>query len=403
MTRHVVERARHATHAAFFVFGFLMAVFGVHVPSIRTHYRLDDGTLAIALLGVAAGAVLCLALAGRVIAAFGARRVAAVAAGAMGIALALLLRFDTYPALLVTMVALGSAVGLFDVALNTEGSFIEATLGRKVMSLMHGMWSLGGMSGAALGAWMLERAIAPALQLQAVAAVVVLLAWAATTGMLPSHAAADGAGPSGGTGWRAMPPRTRRALLLLGLLAVLGLLAEGAIYDWSVLFLQRERGAAPALAALGFAAFSGAMALGRFGGDALRERLSAPSLLGFSAALAAAAMTVVLLVHDVRVALAGLALVGLGLANVIPILFVAASRIEGASPAAGIALVSSLGWIGIVLGPPLVGGVAQASSLTAGLALVVVASMALAASARHVAMPDPVRTSERPAASRCRI
>jgi fucose permease len=388
MTRHAVERARHATHAAFFVFGLLMAVFGVHVPSIRAHYRLDDGTLGIALLGVAVGAVLCLALAGRVIAALGARRVAAVAAGAMGIALALLLRFDSFAALLAAMVALGAAVGLFDVAINTEGSFIEAALERKVMSVMHGMWSLGGMTGASLGAWMLERAIAPAVQLQAVAAVVVALAWAAAASMLPTHAAADGAGPSGGTGWRAMPPRTRRALLLLGLLAVLGLLAEGAIYNWSVLFLQRERGAAPALAALGFAAFSGAMALGRFGGDALRERLPAPRLLAASAALAAAAMTAVLLVHDTRIALAGLALVGLGLANVIPILFVSASRIEGASPAAGIALVSSLGWVGDVLGPPLVGGVAQGVSLTAGLALVVVASMALAASAWHVATPD---------------
>jgi fucose permease len=383
---HAVERARHATHGAFFVFGFLMAMFGVHVPSIRAHFDLDDGTLAIALLGVAVGAVLCLALAGRVIAAFGARRVAAMAAGAMGLALALLMRSPGYAALLVAMVALGAAVGLFDVAINTEGSFIESALERKVMSTMHGMWSLGGMTGAALGAWMLERAIDPAVQLQGVAAVVVPMAWAAAAAMLPTHAPVAGAGPSGGTGWRAMPERARRALLLLGLLAVLGLLAEGAIYDWSVLFLQRERGAPPALAALGYAAFSAAMALGRFSGDALRERLPAPRLLAVSATLAAAAMTLVLLVHDMRVALAGLVLVGLGLANVIPILFVSAARIEGASPAAGIALVSSLGWVGVVLGPPLVGGVAQALSLSAGLALVVVASLALAGSARRVAV-----------------
>ena len=388
MTHHALQRARHATHLAFFVFGFLMAVFGVHVPSIRAHYRLDDGTLAIALLGVAVGAVLCLALAGRVIAAFGARRVAAAAASAMGAALAALLRFDSCAALLVAMVVLGAAVGLFDVAINTEGSFIEAALERKVMSLMHGMWSLGGMAGASLGAWMFERALAPAVQMQAVAVAVVLLAWAAAAGMLPTHATTAGGDDRGRTGWRAMTRHARRALLLLGLLAMLGLLAEGAIYDWSVLFLQRERGAEPALAALGFAAFSGAMALGRFGGDALRQRVPTPRLLAVSATLSAAAMSGVLLVPDVRVAMAGLALVGLGLANVIPILFVSASRIPGASPAAGIALVSSLGWVGVVLGPPLVGGVAQATSLTAGLTLVVVASLALAASARQVDMSD---------------
>ncbi|MDH5330447.1 MAG: MFS transporter, partial [Aquincola sp.] len=121
---------------------------------------------------------------------------------------------------------------------------------------------------------------------------------------------------------------------------------------------------------------------------ALRQRVPTPRLLAVSATLSAAAMSGVLLVPDVRVAMAGLALVGLGLANVIPILFVSASRIPGASPAAGIALVSSLGWVGVVLGPPLVGGVAQATSLTAGLTLVVVASLALAASARQVDMSD---------------
>jgi fucose permease len=211
-----------------------------------------------------------------------------------------------------------------------------------------------------------------------------VLALAASAGMLATHAVpTDASGAA--EGWRRMPAAARRTLLALGLLAVLGLLAEGAIYDWSVLFLQRERGAEPALAALGFAAFSAAMAAGRFGGDWLRARVAAARLLAASATLAAVSMAVVLAVDSVPAALAGLACVGLGLSNVIPILFVTASRIEGASAAAGIALVSSLGWLGIVMGPPLVGGVAQFSSLTAGFALVVIAALALAACARIVA------------------
>jgi fucose permease len=384
MTAPALGRARHATHAAFFVFGFVMAMFGVHVPSVRTHYGLDDGALALALLGVAVGAVLCLALAGRLIGRFGARRVAAVAAAVMCAALALLLQWSHPVPLGLTVVVLGAAVGLFDVAINTEGAFIEAALGRKVMSLMHGMWSLGGMAGALLGAWMLERAVPAATQLGLVAAGGVVLALAASAGMLATHAVpTDASGAA--EGWRRMPAAARRTLLALGLLAVLGLLAEGAIYDWSVLFLQRERGAEPALAALGFAAFSAAMAAGRFGGDWLRARVAAARLLAASATLAAVSMAVVLAVDSVPAALAGLASVGLGLSNVIPILFVTASRIEGASAAAGIALVSSLGWLGIVMGPPLVGGVAQFSSLTAGLALVVIAALALAACARIVA------------------
>lgn len=377
-----LRRARRATHAAFFVFGFVMAMFGVHVPSVRMHYGLDDGTLALALLGVAIGAVLCLALAGRLIGRLGARRVAAAAAIVMCTALGLLLQWDRPVLLGLSVVVLGASVGLFDVAINTEASFIEAALQRKVMSAMHGMWSLGGMAGAALGAGMLEHAVPAATQLGVVAAAAAVLALATSAGMLAAHGAPGAGAPA--EGWRRMPRAARRSLLALGLLAMLGLLAEGAIYDWSVLFLQRERGIEPALAALGFAAFSAAMAAGRFGGDWLRARVPATRLLAASAALAAAAMVVVLASDSVTLALAGLAGVGLGLSNVIPILFVAASRVEGASAAAGIALASSLGWLGIVIGPPLVGGVARFSSLTAGLALVAIAALALGASARIV-------------------
>ena len=395
MNAPAVARARHATHVAFFIFGFVVSMIGVHVPSIRTQYRLDDGTLALALLGMALGALLCLAVAGRLIAAFGVRRVAAIAALAMCLALALVLQTLQFALLLATMVVLGAAIGLFDVAVNTEGSFIEAAQQRKVMSVMHGMWSLGGMCGALLGAWMIERGWVPLTQMRLVSAIGLAVALASTLGMLSAHAHAAGTDDASkaGVGWRQMPSRARRALLALGLLAVLGLLAEGALYDWSVLFLQRERGAEPALAALGFASFSGAMAAGRFGGDGLRARMPAARLLAASAALSSLAMALVLAWPSVPVALVGLAVVGLGLANVIPILFVTASRVDGASPAAGIALVSSFGWVGVVIGPPLVGGVAQISSLSWALTLVVLASAALAASARAVAHSSPTPQS----------
>jgi fucose permease len=384
---HHLARARHATHAAFFVFGVIVSTLGVHVPSIRAHYRLDDSALAIALLAVAVGAVLCLVFAGRWIAAFGVRRVAAAAACVMGVALALLLQFDRFALLLAVMLLFGASVGLFDVAINTEGTFIESALQRKVMSTMHGMWSLGGMAGAALVAWCLERQLAPLAQMRMIASGAVAVALLAVANMLAAHALVAGAG--GATvRWSALPRAARRSLVALGVLAVLGLLAEGAIYDWSTLFLQRERGAPPALAAIGFACFSAAMAAGRFGGDWLRERMPPARLLRATALLAACAMAIVLLSgtwpNPVAWALAGLGLLGLGLANIIPLLFVAASRIEGVSAAAGIALVSSLGWVGVVIGPPLVGGVAQASSLAWALWLVVASSLVLALAAKRV-------------------
>lgn len=384
MTPSTLLRAHRATLLAFFVFGFVMAVFGVHVPSIRAHYGLDDRSLSAALFGVAAGAVLCLAFAGRLIAAFGHRRTCAAAALAMCMALALLLRTTQPAALAVLVLVLGASVGLYDVAINAEGSAIEAALGRKVMSQMHGLWSLGGMAGALAGAALTRIGWTPATQ-TGVAAVGALAAAAlACAGLLPraAHPAPDTRAASG---WHGMPAAARRRVALLGALAVLGMLAEGALYDWSVLFLQRERGAPADVAALGFAAFSAAMAAGRFGGDRLRERLAAPRLLAGSAILAGTAMAGVLLADSVPLALAGMALVGLGLANVIPVLYIASARLPGASPAAGIAIVSSFGWFGVVVGPPLVGSLAQATSLTTGLALVVLAAAALAVFAPAVA------------------
>jgi fucose permease len=383
-----LRRVRHAVHAAFFVFGVIVATLGVHVPQVRAHYGLDDGSLSLALLAIAVGAVVCLMFAGRWIAAFGVRRVAAVAACVMAVALALLMQFSSFAPLLAVMLVFGASVGLFDVAINTEGAFIEQALQRKVMSTMHGMWSLGGMAGAALGAWWLAREVAPLVQMRVVAVGALVLALAAVVCMLPTHKLPGEPGAAA-IRWSGLPRDARRTLITLGVLAVLGLLAEGAIYDWSTLYLQRERGAPPSLAAIGFACFSAAMAVGRFSGDWLRARVPAARLLRATALLSACAMAVVLLSgmwsSTVAWALVGLALLGLGLANVVPLLFVAASRVDGVSAATGIALVSSAGWVGVVIGPPLVGGVAQASSLAWALWLVVLSSLALAASARHVA------------------
>src|SRR5262249_16289320 len=150
-----------------------------------------------------------------------------------------------------------------------------------------------------------------------------------------------------------------------------------AMYDWSVLYVQTQTAAAPALAALGYASFSAAMAATRFVGDTLRTHVSPPRLMAASGILAAAAMATVLLLRDPVVALVGFALVGVGFANVVPILFIAATRVPGVAPATAIATVSSLGYLGFVVGPPLVGSIAHSSSLSWALATVAVGGLLL--------------------------
>lgn len=377
-SRHVSRSLRAATwalRAQFFVAGALFATWGVHVPSIKAHYVLGEQALAIAMLSGGVGSVVALLLAGKLLARHAPRRVVpAMAVVCMG-AVGSLLVPSAYGGLLGLMLAYGTAAALFDVAINDEATAIEREARRPLMSGFHGMFSLGGMAGA--GAWSLlaSTGASPMQHLVGAAGALGVLALAASAFMLPHqrHGAPGGSPLS-------LP---RGPLLLLGLLAGLGLIGEGAMYDWSVLYLRQELGAAPAVASLGYASFSAAMALGRFAGDRVRARMAAGSLLRASGALAALGMTLALAVGHPWAALAGFALVGLGFANVVPVLFSAAGQLPGMAAAHGIAAVSSVGYFGMMAGPPLIGFIAQARSLTAGLLVVIVFAAVVAALARR--------------------
>jgi len=180
-------------------------------------------------------------------------------------------------------------------------------------------------------------------------------------------------------------------LLALGILALLGLMAEGAMADWSAVYLHDTLGASPAVAAIGFAAFSLAMAAGRLSGDALVGRLGPPRVLRGSSAVAAFGLALALLVGRPAIAIVGCALVGVGVANIIPILFSAAARVPGVPPGRALAAVATTGYLGFLAGPPLIGVVAEAAGLAAGLALVsgacaIIALKARCRSLRHVVL-----------------
>jgi fucose permease len=221
--------------------------------------------------------------------------------------------------------------------------------------------------------------LTPGLQLALLAAALAGVIAAGTRGMLETHGAPeDGAGGPAHFAW------PRGLLLVIGLLILSGMIAEGVMYDWCVLFLKQEVGMPQAQAAIGYAVFSAAMAASRFGGDALRERFSEKALLRAGALLAAASMAVVLVVATPWVAFIGFAGVGAGLAPVAPILYNAATRVPGVSRAAAIASVTSIGYGGFMIGPPLIGGLAHATSLTVALGVVVFGAALLAYGARWV-------------------
>jgi fucose permease len=368
---------RRAIRVQFFVLGMAMGVWGAMVPAVKRHYGLDERGLSIALLVAAIGAVLCLLHAGAWVARWGARRCIQGAGLLLCASLALLPQTQSYAALLAWMLALGAGSALFDVAINAEGNALEAAAARKLMSGLHAMFSLGGMAGALWCALLYRVQVAIAVQMFSSA-----IGLAALLLVMSRPLSSSGAGPDAGAGAAAAWPRG--LLLWMGGLTALCLLAEGAMYDWSALYVEQTLRTDAATGALAFAAFSAAMAAGRLFGDQVRERHAPAAVLRASGALAAVGMAIALLLATPWAAMLGFALAGLGLANVVPVLFAAAAQVPGVSAARGVAAVSSVGYFGFMVGPPLIGALAHASSLGAALWAVALFALLMAVAARPV-------------------
>jgi len=364
--------AAWALRVQFFVSGALFATWGVHVPTVKAHYGLGEQSLAIAMLASGVGALLALSQAGRVVARFGPRGVAGLTGVLCAAGVSLLITPSVYLGLVGLLMLFGATASLFDVAINAEATEIEHLAGRPLMSGFHAMFSLGGMVGAGVGSLLPMLGWTPGTHLLVACGTGVVLILGACAAMLRMKTEAGEKQPM------SLP---RGVLALIGTLAALGLIAEGAMYDWSVLFMKQERGSDATISALGYASFSLAMALGRFGGDWVRARVAPVPLMVASGLLAAAGMATALLVPLADAGLLGFALVGLGLSNVVPVLFSAASKVPGVSAAHGIAAVSSLGYLGMMAGPPLIGMIAEHTSLTAGLSCVVFFAVIMALSA----------------------
>ncbi len=383
--RSVLSRARWATRAQFLNLGFVAGVWGVHVPSIKGQYALDERSLAGALLATSVGSLLTLTIAGRTVGRLGARNTSVLAGWGFCLALGLSLVLPGYWALVPAMMLLGASESVFDVAINAEGTTLETLSGRAVMSGFHGMFSLGAMAGAASAALMLRASVPAWTQLIAVGTVVAVSIVVSSRGMLESHPA-----PESSQAHFTWPKGT---LLLVGMLICFGMLAEGVMYNWSVLYVNQELHAPQDLAAIAYVSFAGATAAMRFAGDSVRARVSERTMLVAGPTVSAIAMLLVLLVGRPWFAMVGFAVVGIGLATVVPILYNAATRVPGVSRAAAIASVSSIGYVGFMIGPPIIGGIAHATTLTIAMGTLIVAAVILIIGARRV--PDAAPATSR--------
>jgi fucose permease len=355
-------RARCAVSTIFFVNGVVIASWVPHVPAVKGRHGLTDGDLGLVLLSLAAGAVLALPAAGWMNRRLGSRTMTAVAAIALCVALPLPLLSPTVTVLCLSLALLGACNGTLDVSMNAQAGLVEADYGRPIMSSFHGLFSLGGLAGAGLASVAMWLGVRDSRHVGVTA-----IATASIVGcVLPWLAAPRTAQEV----TRHVVGRPTRTLLGLGLLAFLALLAEGAMADWSAVYLRDGLRASPALAATGFAAFSLAMTIGRLTGDRLARSLGPDIVLRVSGATAALGLAAALLVGEPAAGIAGCGAVGLGIANIIPLLFSGAVRVGGEAAATSLATVATTGYVGFLAGPPVIGFVADLVGLPGALGIV---------------------------------
>lgn len=339
----------------FVVNGAVIGCWAAQIPFVQERFDLSNAALGLVILAQAAGSMVATIVAGQGIARRGSTRVLRVAAPASCALLALPLLAPQPPMTAMALLALGAAAGAMDVSMNAHGVAVERAGRRPIMSSLHAGWSLGGLLGAGAVALATAAGVDPHVQLSIAAVVLALGVLVGGRLLGPGSSGAGAAAPA-----LVLPSRS---VLVVAVLCLLVMVMEGAMTDWSGVYLRRELGAGASVAALGFAALSLGMLLGRVVGDAVNERVGAVALLRGGAVLAGVALTTALLIAQPAAALLGVALVGLGVANGVPLLFGAAGRAGEGQAGPGIAAVSSLGSVGFLAGPPLIGLTADAVGL----------------------------------------
>ncbi|WP_236206010.1 MFS transporter [Pseudomonas tohonis] len=344
---------RLATRLAFFVSGFGMACWAPLVPYAKARLGIEEAVLGLLLLCLGAGSMLSMPLAGGLAGRIGSRPV--ILAGGIGLccAMPLLAVADSGALLAFALALFGASLGAMDVAMSVHAVEVTRDAPVPLMSGFHGMFSVGGFAGSLGMTALLAAGLAPLPAILVAVAIVVLGLVLAAPRLLRTR--------SGGGGAFFVLPRG--IVLLLGALAFAMFLAEGAMLDWGAILLVEERGFDPARAGLGYALFSLAMLVGRLSGDKLIARLGERRILVGGGLLATAGFALLLLAPHPLLALPGFPLVGLGAANVVPVLFTAAGRQTTMPANLAVAALTTVGYAGVLAGPALVGFVAQGLGL----------------------------------------
>lgn len=362
-------RARAAISVAFLLMGFGVGLWAGHIPVIQEKLDIDLGVIGLALLTMAVGAMVSMPLSGWIVGHVGSRRPTTIAMLAYMVIVPLPLLAGIVPVLFIGTFFFGFTLGAFDVVANVQASEIETARERPTMSSFHAFYSIGAMIGAWIAGELISFGWGDGTGAVAVCLVLIVVGGFAAAYFYPS-------GPTPGEGPRFALPN--RFLLALGAICFFGYAIEGAVTDWSALFLTDVRGQTPADATWGLVFFSFAMATFRLFGDPIVARLGPRVVLGGGGLICAAGLLITIAVPSPLVGALGFGLVGVGAANVVPVLFSVGARAPGVPPGVGVAAIATIGYLGFLSAPPILGFIGDGFGLTTSMGLVLVMGLVMA-------------------------
>ena len=364
----------HAVRAFFFIGGFGSASWAPLVPLLRERLAIGDDVLGMLLLCVGIGSLVTMPLAGALSTRLGCRKVLTVTAVVYAAVLVAICAVDSLLLAVPVILLFGTLMGCVDVVINVAAVIVEQGIGRRIMSGTHAFWSIGGFVGAGLyGVWVGAMGLTP-MQSTLIAAGVILL----FTGLFGSRLI-----PYGGGGGRliAIP---RGIIVFIGIAAFIAFLSEGAVMDWSGVYLTTVRGFDLALAGVGFSVFSGAMFLMRLFGDAVVQRLGQRRVAVGGALLACAGILLVMFAPVDALLYAGFFAIGIGAANIVPVFFSLMGKQNVMPIGAAVSAVSTMGYLGILAGPAAIGFVSHLVNLQAAFGILAALCLLQACVGMHV-------------------
>lgn len=369
--------SRIAVSALFFLTGLCFSSWASRIPAIQEKLHLSEGALGGMLLALPIGSILSMPVAGLLVGKYGSRHVLMVAGLLYAGILPTLGLTETSWQLFGCLVLFGFCGNMANIAVNTQAVLVEAMYGRSIMASFHGLWSLGGFAGASIGSGMAAMAVIPYQHFLIIMVLAIIIVGVAIRYVV-THDAPTGSEKTPLFAW------PDKILLTLGIIAFCSMICEGTMFDWSGVYFKKVVGASEKTAGLGYNAFMSTMAAFRFVADWLTVRFGTKRVLQLSGALTAGGLLIAVTLPYFATAIFGFLLVGAGVSSVVPLVYSAAGRSKTLSPGMALASVSTIGYLGFLAGPPLIGLIAEATSLRISFSVIALMGMCIAVMSKKV-------------------